>query len=177
MTSIPIEQETSLYWPGDEIRSNVTVAALIAAEKNWPTMTPEETLAADKFFSGEQWDEQLRDRRMDEGRPCLVINRLPGLAACAIQASNDAGQPITELDKAILRIVLVRRNGDAQRFYNFMASAIAERTTLPPQVMLSPESILWQKDGVTYVKPPRSGHHSFLVRWMDRLTRWIDPKA
>src|SRR5512143_1328039 len=38
----------------------------------------EEMLTDLKFRCGQQWDESIELQRRNQGRPCLVINRIPG---------------------------------------------------------------------------------------------------
>lgn len=46
-----------------------------------------------------------------------------------------------------------------------------------PVFLLSSDSILKRDGNFTYIKPPRFMHKSRIVRMLDRITRWIDPKA
>jgi hypothetical protein len=48
-----------------------------------------ESLDDRRFHSGEQWDEQVKAKRANKGRPCLVINRLPQSTR---QITNDQRQ-------------------------------------------------------------------------------------
>lgn len=43
----------------------------------------------DRFFAGQQWEDDIKNARKDDGRPCLVINRLPQFVR---QVSNDQRQ-------------------------------------------------------------------------------------
>lgn len=43
----------------------------------------------DRFFAGQQWEDAVKNARSDDGRPCLVINRLPQFVR---QVANDQRQ-------------------------------------------------------------------------------------
>ena len=75
------------------------------------------------FYHGNQWDAKIRRLREAEGRPCLVVNRLPALAAVAIAYARHT---LSENERMALAVTIAHRNQDAQRLHNYIASADAE---------------------------------------------------
>ena len=80
-----------------------------------------------RFYRGDQWDKNIMQQRRSQARPCLVINKLPHLVAVSIRKSS--GNVDSETLIAIT-CAITRRNMDAQRLYNFTASAAAEQASL-----------------------------------------------
>lgn len=164
----------TLAWPGDEVANGMTAQEYIAHER---TPSAGEIIGGSEFYNGDQWPKSARQARLSKGRPCLVINRLPGIVSMLCANSQRSGEALTGEEYITLIAIVVRRNLDAQRFYNYTASSIAEQNEIPPTVVLSRDSIDKTENGITYVKPPRNQHCSWIVRLLDRITRLIDPAA
>jgi len=122
---------------GDQVGSFVTVRSIIDSDRN--PISDKERAEALRFYEGEdQWDGQVKAERLIRHRPTLTINRLPELIAAAI--SNDPhynrrlpGATLSvsqaqELEDA--KVLLVRRNREAQMIYNYMASTQVEFTAV-----------------------------------------------
>lgn len=120
-TDIPLVQ-----WMGDPLESMPTARALLTADQQ--VFTNEQEQEALAFFDGgNQWPEDIAAARMELGRPCLTVNRLPLILAAMINASEDADEEPLEPDElARLKIILARRNMDAQKAFNWMWSNVAE---------------------------------------------------
>lgn len=100
----------------------VTIDSLVQSEwDNWPP-SEEEIAAALVFYDGQQWDRDVSLRRLAAGRPCLVVNRLPGMAAAIIHNSGRC----TLLQISYVVTILYRRCKEAQMLYNYMASSWVE---------------------------------------------------
>lgn len=124
MQEIPLVQ-----WMGDPVESMPSVESLLMADTcKYPDHVEERALC---FYDGDQWEPHVKLDRQNKGRPALVVNRLPLLVAAAIDASMKTpfGMPMTEIRLTRLKIVLTKRNEDAQRLHNFICSAVAEIMT------------------------------------------------
>lgn len=83
------------------------------------------------FYMGHQWDPEILEQRTKAGRPSLVINMLPLIVASSI-ANAKSGMPFLDsTDKERLIVAVTYLNMDAQRFYNYLASALLELAMLP----------------------------------------------
>lgn len=71
------------------------------------------------FYMGKQWPEEEQELRLRQGRPCLVINRIPEFFAKAVAIEGES-------DNDRLLVDVVRRHRDEQMMYNYMASTNLE---------------------------------------------------
>lgn len=80
-----------------------------------------------RFLAGEQWDKAYEKSRLESGRPCLTINRLPQFVAQVVGdiRINRPGIKVRPAEDADLRLAQVRegliraieRESDAQAVY------------------------------------------------------------
>lgn len=164
---------TQVDWPGEHFNGmtarQVIGLALVGED--------ELTDPIKEFYGGKQWDPDNEARRWQKERPALVINKLPGIVAAIISNSHLTEEVVEPADLEKVIAIVTRRNMDAQRYYNYMHSVMIEQQTGTPKVIMHPDNISEQRDGITFVKPPRMLHGSWLVRLLDKITTWIDPKA
>lgn len=146
-----------IKWPGDPVESMPPARALLAADQQ--IFTAQEENQALFFHDGDQWDQEIKSRREMHRRPTLTINRIPLLVAASIAADPESylscgpGRMLSQVQQATitrLKIIITRRNMDAQKVYNFLCSAAAElaATKLPNDVDTVIES-----DGTVTGKP------------------------
>ena len=120
----PALPSTPLHWFGDPLDSSPPASAIIEADSESAAALHETEVAElDAFYSGDQWRRELVAIRMNQNRPCLVLNKLPRLVAMAITANQEL---ISTNHIRLLRRIITMRNMDAQRAYNIMASNAAE---------------------------------------------------
>lgn len=92
------------------------------------------------FYSGDQWPDNIERQREMEGRPCLTINRLPGLVhavsneirqnkpAPKVSPVDDQGDPKTaEILQGLIRHIEAQSNAPAVRSYASFYSITAGR--------------------------------------------------
>jgi hypothetical protein len=126
----------NIQWLGDQVGTVITVRSIIDSDDR--PVSEEERKEALAFYNGEQWDSAIEKARLEKQRPTLVLNRLPELLAAAL--ANDPmynrilpGQCLSTAEREeieLAKVLLVRRNRDAQKMYNYEASARAESTAL-----------------------------------------------
>ena len=119
--------KSDVEWTGDSLSSDIDVLDILASHRGEiPTSGPdfEDAMA---FYAGDQWPKEIQRKRQQMARPALVVNRIPELVSRAYNASN--GKYLAYRDQLIY--VLVLRNRDAQRMYNYMASAKVEAEMRP----------------------------------------------
>jgi hypothetical protein len=114
-------QEARFGFTGDQLGIGLTIAKILLSDER-PTEEGEEA-AALAFFNGEQWPEDVYQRRIKHGRPALVVNKLPAILG---EAKANSVAPYSPEDIARAIVILVRRNFDAQRLFNYMCSSAAE---------------------------------------------------
>jgi hypothetical protein len=86
-----------------------------------PPASDGERAAALRFFNGEQWDPQTRAQREQQGRPCLVFNRLPLIVR---GIAGDRVLTPREYEDLIIRVVQIMH--DSQVVLNYRKSAECE---------------------------------------------------
>ena len=92
------------------------------------------------FYSGDQWPDNIERQREMDGRPCLTINRLPGLVhavsneirqnkpAPKVSPVDDQGDPKTaEILQGLIRHIEAQSNAPAVRSYASFYSITAGR--------------------------------------------------
>jgi len=92
------------------------------------------------FYSGDQWPDGIEKQRELDGRPCLTINRLPGLVhavsneirqnkpAPKVSPVDDKGDPKTaEILQGLIRHIETQSNAPAVRSYASFYSITAGR--------------------------------------------------
>lgn len=92
------------------------------------------------FYSGDQWEDHIEAQRQMDGRPCLTINRLPGLVhavtneirqnkpAPKVSPVDDQGDPRTaEILQGLIRHIETQSNAPAVRSYASFYSITAGR--------------------------------------------------
>jgi hypothetical protein len=92
------------------------------------------------FYSGDQWPDNIEKQRELDGRPCLTINRLPGLVhavsneirqnkpAPKVSPVDDQGDPKTaEILQGLIRHIETQSNAPAVRSYASFYSITAGR--------------------------------------------------
>jgi hypothetical protein len=100
---------------------------LVETRASRERLTPEQIARYGRFYNGqEQWDQAVEARRKSAVRPTLTVNLLPGLVARMAHDSAAKGQPLSEQERADLVIAVTMLNMDAQKLYNYLASAAAE---------------------------------------------------
>lgn len=119
-------------WWGQKIAEIPTASAIL--ESGIYTFRVDELFAAEKFYGGDQWPKEILALR--EGRrPALVINRLPALVAAAIDRQRREGLPeLLDHQRRRLIALITWQNIDAQRLYNYTASAFVEALGLAKPV-------------------------------------------
>lgn len=110
-------------WLGDKLGDAVPWRTMLMAHAN-TFIGPVEIEKSDYFFNGEQWDREIYHERVSAGRPALVVNRLPAILDSILAESMIVPG---EEDMQRLKAVIVRRNEDAQRLFNWMWSERMER--------------------------------------------------
>lgn len=83
-----------------------------------------------KFYDGQQWPQAIRDRRHEDGRPCLTLNRLPQFVhqvsnsirqqkpSPKVSPVDDAGDPKTaEVFQGLIRHIEQQSNASVARSY------------------------------------------------------------
>lgn len=78
-----------IQWMGDPIALMPPAEAILAADDR--EFGVGEQSRALEFYEGEQWPAEIKHKRESEGRPCLVLNKLPILVAAALDASRKTG--------------------------------------------------------------------------------------
>jgi len=111
-------------WYGDDMEGE-TFASVIIAGVAGDQVSVEDAIWYLRFYTGEQWDPKVAQRRKSEGRPCLIINRLPGMVS-RILAKATTTQQNDEKYRTRVAVEVTRRNRDAQIIYNWMVSNVAE---------------------------------------------------
>lgn len=122
-----------VQWLGDQIGQFMTVRAIIDSDRR-PASEEERKEAIDFYNGYGQWDRTIEKDRHVKCRPTLTINRLPELLAAAIAndpaySGRHSGEmlSVSETEEIELaKVLLVRRNRDAQMMYNYMASTQVE---------------------------------------------------
>ena len=95
------------------------------ARKEWTVEIgpPEEYITRDesdiRFYLGDQWPSEVRARRLAQGRPCLVSNRLPAIVRSLMAANPQANERRVVLE-------VVRQWRDAQLVVNYCLSDLVE---------------------------------------------------
>lgn len=95
---------------------------------------------------------------------------------------NEAPRAITMgWEESAIRSAISSLDGDtsesAGRIRQYYEKRLADAQAQPP-IVICHESSIQSTDGKTaYMKPPRFMHKSRIIRMLDRITRWIDPKA
>jgi hypothetical protein len=118
-----------VVWQGDVFHDGVTIKDILeGAESFWPT--PEECSELSAFYAGHQWDTEILSRRYEQSRPALVLNMLPAIIERAIAATRIAGQCVLEPQVERAKLIVTRRNMDAQRMYNYLCSVLCEEQKL-----------------------------------------------
>jgi hypothetical protein len=86
-------------------------------------------------------------------------------------------QVIAELERQ--KSITDRTTPDGERMYLYFDRKLQEtRAIKAPLAIYSQDSVAHtDEDGTVWFKPPRSMHSSRTVRLLDRITRWIDPRA
>lgn len=137
-------------WHGDPLDHNWTV-------RQYTGLIPQFDWYGDhvrplfNFFDGEQWDQEVQKMRMRQSRPTLVINKIPLIIGRCVQNSQSQGEDFDWQDYRKAKIAAVRRNADAQRMFNYMASAQVEVARLYPRTVLfvDKEFNPWQRENPT----------------------------
>lgn len=137
-------------WNGDPLDHNWTV-------RQYTGLIPQFDWYGDhvrplfNFFDGEQWDQEVQKMRMRQSRPTLVINKIPLIIGRCVQNSQSQGEDFDWQDYRKAKIAAVRRNADAQRMFNYMASAQVEVARLYPRTVLfvDKEFNPWQRENPT----------------------------
>lgn len=128
---------TSAEWSGDRFEDAVPVSVVLRCAKYNPTEA--EIAEAENFCNGfHQWPEDVVERRNTDGRPTLVINRLPSLVHAAVTASLKIGELVSDDDERLVTFHIVQRNRDAQKIYNYMRSQMAEEVARFRKLRLNP---------------------------------------
>ena len=78
------------------------------------------------FYHGEQWPPEVAKKRREQGRPCLVVNKLPELVDIAIKDIEARGGTVSPKERMELILQAVRNNRDTQTYYNYWMSHEAE---------------------------------------------------
>ncbi len=123
LPSLPQIQVQWTGWPLDQVP---TAESLLESNPWVHGLTPEELDRYRKFYAGEQWDPAVRARRMVLRRPTLVVNWLPAIVALIVARSSVEGRSIHTDSVSALELIVTRWNMDAQKAYNYMASAAVE---------------------------------------------------
>lgn len=108
------------YWAGEKPEDMLPAEVIIAAN---PQRSKAETIEALAFYDGSQWKADVSQKRYDESRPALVVNRLPGLVAAAISKSTGK---LSRANIEALTVAVTINNMDAQRAFNYAVSFMAE---------------------------------------------------
>ena len=109
---------------------------LVLARERFKRCTEKEnefrTAALDdlKFYDGQQWPQHIKDRRNEDGRPCLTLNRLPQFVhqvsnsirqqkpSPKVSPVDDAGDPKTaEVLQGLIRHIEQQSNASVARSY------------------------------------------------------------
>lgn len=116
MSDTPKEQSTAMQ----ELHSNALDRFKIAADAE-----QENRLLAEsdfEFAAGEQWPDEIKKERSEDGRPCLTINRLPqyirqvmgdarqNKPAIKVRPVEDSDEEIAEILEGLVRSIEVRSN-------------------------------------------------------------------
>lgn len=111
-------------WPGDK---EIAPARAIIASDRQP-YSHERYVESLKFYTGDtQWDERIRRERQRNSRPCLIVNRLPGMFAVAIAKESAVSEvPLSDEENHRLIAAIVDRNRDAQTVFNYIVSSAVE---------------------------------------------------
>lgn len=80
-----------------------------------PNLTSEQIAEALEFYHGKQWRAEIKRKREEQHRPCVVANRL-----VEIVRTRDCEGNL----EAVASIVI--RNNDKQRLYNYLLSTLIE---------------------------------------------------
>lgn len=132
-------------WQGDT-PNGLTVRQIIEIENPGCAVrthppTPEQIAEAYKFLNGEMWDSRIRENRVANQRPTLIINMIQRLLTAALVASRDKGEEVPDEDAALAMYILVMRNKDHQRMYNYLFSTYVESVAVfsKPTMIMSTE--------------------------------------
>lgn len=134
---VPEVPTTQVQWMGDPIESMPAAEAIL--RECTDGFSADDVAKALKFYGGDQWPEGPKIQRKVLGRPFVTVNRLPLLVAASLEASWRAGSnyftrvPSRSLSEeqekslARLKVIITRRNWDAQEMYNYLCSNLVER--------------------------------------------------
>ncbi len=148
-----------IKWPGDLPETMPPARAMLAADQQ--IFTAQEENEALFFHDGDQWDQIVKTHRKNAGRPVLTVNRIPLLVAASIAADPEShlsaapGRALSGDQQAMitrLKIIITRRNMDAQRFYNFMCSNAAEMASIKHQTIEGVDTVI-DSNGTVHGKP------------------------
>lgn len=128
-------------WQGDEPKG-LTVAEILSHQDSRMLLSPTDVQIeeAHRFIQGEQWDPIIRDAR--GRRPTLILNYIDRLLTDALVASREQGYKVSGEDAALVMYVIVTRNRDHQRMYNYLYSSYIEEMAFclhPPVMIMSAE--------------------------------------
>lgn len=122
--TLAAEVEASIRWFGTSIEGIQPAYAVLI--ENQETFTQEEVRTALAFYGGDQWPAAVAAARAD--RPMLVINVLPDIVRASLVKHLVSGaSPLTPSETRRLQVIVSRQNQNAQRLYNYLVSALAER--------------------------------------------------
>ncbi len=142
LTIQPPNPSDLIKWSGDLPETMPPARAMLAADQQ--IFTSHDENEALFFHDGDQWDIEVRSARENAGRPVLTVNRIPLLVAASIAADPEShltcapGRTLSGDQQAMitrLKVIITRRNMDAQRLYNFMCSNAAEMASIERQTI------------------------------------------
>lgn len=117
-----------LNWAGTPLYNVPSWDSLISAVSHLHREDAQKYLS---FYRGHQWYPEILEHRTKAGRPSLVINMLPLIVAASIANAKSGMPSLDSTDKERLIVAVTYLNMDAQRFYNYLASALLELAMLP----------------------------------------------
>lgn len=103
------------------------LGAPVIAALGIKTVSDAEYWSALKFLAGDQWPAEIAAKRLAQGRPCLVFNRLPALVvrfAGELHLARERDLTLEEMKTLVVETV--RLNKTNQMLYNYYRTAEAE---------------------------------------------------
>jgi hypothetical protein len=116
-----------VQWIGDGVATISPAWSILEDFGHREVIAESQKAEARRFYGGHQWDEHIAHERKKSHRPCLIVNRLPSLVAASLAVTR---RPLSDDEIDRLCIIITLRNMDAQRFYNYMASAAVEMAAI-----------------------------------------------
>lgn len=80
---------------------------------------------AESFVDGDQWDVEIAQRRVSQGRPVPVLNQLKGIIGWIGRSSNQSDCTTENMER--VKVIVYRIGREPQRCYNYIYAALLEK--------------------------------------------------